>query len=110
MLGGLKKTVSTITNFWAMSNGCGCEKGFLKYIRPPYSKLFYAACCIHDDDYDRGGDKKSRLEADNRLYKNMLRIIASTDYSVWKAFNLTLIALIYYFSIRTFGNSYFNHK
>lgn len=93
-----------------MSNGCGCEKGLLKYIRPPYSKLFYAACCIHDDDYDRGGDTSSRLKADIRLYGNMLRTIANTDYKVWQMFGLTLITLLYYISVRIFGNTYFNHK
>lgn len=93
-----------------MSNGCGCEKGVLKFIRPPYSKLFYAACCVHDDDYDIGGDKKSRLKADVRLYKNMLKTIAQSDCYAWKTFGLTLIALLYYFTVRMFGNSYFNHK
>lgn len=93
-----------------MSNGCGCERGLLKFIRPPYSKLFYAACCVHDDDYDIGGDKKSRLKADVRLYKNMLKIIAQSDCYAWKTFCLTLIAILYYITVRIFGNSYFNHK
>ena len=93
-----------------MSNGCGCESGILKYIKPPCSKLFYAACCIHDDDYDIGGDEKSRKCADSRLYHNMLKIISKSDFSVWKSTILTIIALIYYMSVRIFGKTYFNYK
>lgn len=93
-----------------MSNGCGCEKGILKYIKPPYSKLFYAACCVHDDDYDKGGDKKSRHQADTRLYYNMLKTITKQDCCVWKGAVLTMVALVYYISVRIFGRAYFNYK
>lgn len=36
----------------------------MKYIRPPYAKKFYVPCCMHDDDYDRGGNKYTRMFAD----------------------------------------------
>lgn len=93
-----------------MSNGCGCETGLLKYIKPPYAKIFYAACCIHDDDYDVGGSKADRAEADAALFRNMLIIITKSNYNVWKSYHLATIALVYYISVRIFGKQYFNYK
>lgn len=93
-----------------MSNGCGCETGLLKYIKPPYAKMFYAACCIHDDDYDVGGNKADRAKADDALFRNMLITITKSDCNVWKSYHLTTMALIYYISVRIFGKQYFNYK
>lgn len=56
-----------------MSNGCGCEKGVLKFIKPPYARKFYIPCCMHDDDYDEGGDKSDRKEADRMLFFRMMK-------------------------------------
>lgn len=93
-----------------MSNGCGCESGLLKYIKPPYSKLFYVACCIHDNKYDIGGDKTDRSKADAELFRDMLIIITKGGYNVWKSFYLVTIALIYYISVRLFGKQHFSYK
>lgn len=93
-----------------MSNGCGCETGLLKYIKPPYSKLFYAACCVHDNDYDAGGNKTNRLQADTKLFRNMLKTTLNKQYSVWKTYHLITMALMYYISVRIFGKQYFNYK
>lgn len=93
-----------------MSNGCGCETGLLKYIKPPYAKIFYAACCIHDDNYDVGGSKADRAKADAALFRNMLIIITKSNYNVWKSYHLATIALVYYISVRIFGKQYFNYK
>lgn len=51
-----------------MSNGCGCQKGALRWFRPPYAKFFYVPCCMHDDEYDRGGGLQERKEADRNLF------------------------------------------
>lgn len=92
-----------------MSRGCGCERGVLRYIKPPCAQLFYPACCIHDDDYDRGGDKGAKKMADRRLFDNCLKIIGRQRASPWKSTWLTLIALLYYASVRTFGRFYFRY-
>ncbi|WP_297071344.1 hypothetical protein [uncultured Duncaniella sp.] len=91
-----------------MSRGCGCERGVLRYIKPPYARLFYPACCIHDDDYDRGGDNETRKTADRRLFRNCMKIATGLQFSPWKSTWLTLIALLYYVSVRIFGRFYFH--
>lgn len=94
-----------------MSNGCGCENGIFKWFKPPYSRTFYAACCLHDDDYDIGGDKKSREIADKALFTRMVckgnYEFASNPIKItW----IVIIALCYYFAVRIFGRFYFNYK
>lgn len=93
-----------------MSKGCGCERGLLRYIKPPFAKMFYVACCIHDDDYDRGGNKQSRKSADVSLFRNMCIIISRKEYSPWRASGLSFVALVYYVSVRLFGRFYFNYN
>lgn len=92
-----------------MSNGCGCEKGVLKYIKPPYAQKFYIPCCLHDDDYDRGGDKKARQYADRRLFQRCFKLILRQEQSSWRMVWLTLIALLYYCSVRLFGGMFYNY-
>ena len=89
-----------------MSNGCGCQSGILKFFKPPYAKKFYIPCCIHDDDYDRGGNRK---EADQRLFRGCLKIILKEETNPWKISWLTLISLFYYIAVRIFGRFYFNY-
>ena len=91
-----------------MSNGCGCESGILRYIRPPYQETFYAACCMHDDDYDRGGDKTARRSADIRFYDNMIKSALNTSKTPWRVAWLAAVALCYYAAVRVFGRFYFN--
>lgn len=91
-----------------MSNGCGCEKGVLRYFKPPYATLFYTPCCMHDDDYDRGGDKYSRLYADMMLFWRMMKIVQKQDITPTKATWLTFIAFAYYGAVRLVGWRYFN--
>lgn len=93
-----------------MSNGCGCEKGLLKYLKPPYAKDFYVPCCMHDDDYDRGGSEAERKEADKNLFLRMLKLVLSKTGNPWKIVWFVMIALLYYVSIRIFGRFYFNYK
>lgn len=89
-----------------MSKGCGCQTGILRYFIPPYSKLFYSACCIHD--YDIGGTSKDRKIADKKLSYNMKKIIYK--YNWLKKIYFKNIIILYYISIRIFGRFYFNYK
>lgn len=103
-----------------MSNGCGCESSILKWFKPPYAEMFYVPCCMHDNDYDHGGDGLDRWIADRWLYRRMIQIIYK-DYtqnyyvctklsSPWKILKLVMIANIYYISVRLFGRFYFNYS
>lgn len=88
-----------------MSNGCGCQTGFLKYIKPPYANYFYIPCCIHDDEYDLG---KNRKKADRDLFLGCMKIILKNENNPWKILWLTGIAGLYYIAVRIFGRHYFN--
>lgn len=92
-----------------MSNGCGCERGILRYLKPPLAKMFYVACCIHDDDYDKGGKPQERKSADVSLFRNMCKIIERKQCDPWRAFGYTAIALLYYACVRLCGRFYFNY-
>ena len=93
-----------------MGNGCGCSKGLLKYIRPPYAKTFYVPCCMHDDDYDRGGDGQDRKTADRHLFSRMVKLSSRLYSNPWKIAWLVAVALLYYGSVRLFGKFYFNYN
>lgn len=86
-----------------MSNGCGCQTGLLKYLRPPYAKLFYVACCRHDDNYESDMPRK---EADRLLFRDMLYIVYKGDYKVMYSLFLISIAYLYYICVRLFGWQY----
>lgn len=90
-----------------MSNGCGCQTGILRFIKPPYAKKFYVPCCIHDDDYDRGGDRK---EADKCLFLGCMKTILKEETNPWKIFWLSFVSLSYYIAVRIFGRFYFNNN
>ena len=79
-----------------MSKGCGCQKGVLKYIKPPY--------------YDIGGDGEKRREADKMLFLRMLKVSQKDCSNPYALTWFTLIALLYYVSVRIFGRFYFNYK
>lgn len=91
-----------------MSNGCGCQKGVLRWFRPPYARLFYVPCCMHDDEYDRGGGKQERKKADRNLFYRMLRTVQQNETRPLRIVWLTTVALGYYACVRMFGRWYFN--
>lgn len=93
-----------------MSKGCGCQSGLLRFVKPPYAKKFYVPCCIHDDDYERGGGKTERLMSDRDLFLRMMRIVNDNEISPWRVTWFTLVALLYYVSVRVFGWRFFNFK
>ncbi len=92
-----------------MSNGCGCETGWLKWFRPPYAQAFYAACCVHDDDYDRGGTEEDRMEADLRLLGNMMLTVKRGGHCWVKRKWMALWAVAYYVAVRNCGAPYFKY-
>lgn len=92
-----------------MSNGCGCSKGVLKYIKPPYAERYYAACELHDNAYDKGGGSRDRKEADTNLFLNMQKVSSRQSRNPYALAWFTLIALLYYMSIRLFGSFFFNY-
>lgn len=90
-----------------MSNGCGCESGILKYIRPPHAKMFYAACVKHDNAYDWGGDAEARKRADKELFRDCMKISSRRTKNALKRLYFACIAILYYVSVRIFGWIYF---
>lgn len=92
-----------------MSNGCGCQKGVLRFVKPPYAQKFFLPCELHDNDYDIGGSEKERREADLSLFLRMQKVShrehRNPHILVW----FSLIALLYYVSVRVFGRFYFNY-
>ena len=92
-----------------MSNGCGCESGVLKYIKPPYAKYFDLPCREHDDAYDMGGNEKMRQRADKWLFRGCFGTVYEKETNPWKMVWLSLIALFYYTSVRLFGFMFFNY-
>lgn len=91
-------------------NGCGCEKGILRFFKPPYSKLFNNACNVHDEAYANGGDKIDRLSADRMLFRNIVAISYYSFISPYRMAWMVIMALIYYIAVRIFGKNYFNYK
>lgn len=92
-----------------MSKGCGCSKGVLRFIKPPYAKKYYAACVLHDNEYDKGGGEEQRKEADTNLFLNMQKVSSRQSRNPYALTWFTLIALLYYISTRLFGRYYFNY-
>ena len=93
-----------------MSNGCGCEKGFLRFVKPPLAKYFYVPCCLHDNAYDVGGTASKRKQSDQYLYIGMVQTVLKREQSPLKATLYIGIALLYYVCVRAFGRFYFNYK
>lgn len=94
-----------------MSNGCGCERGLLRHIKPPYANMFHLPCCVHDDAYDIGGDAAARRSADRDLFRRCITVIQRNERNPWRMMWLFNIAMLYYICVRVFGFMYFNkHK
>lgn len=92
-----------------MSKGCGCQSGIFKWLKPPYAKKFDLPCVIHDDAYDIGGNERDRKAADKILFYRIIELVNREYPTPWKTTWFTLIALLYYVSVRAFGKFYFNY-
>lgn len=91
-----------------MSNGCGCERGLFRWVKPPYAEKFRAACELHDDYYERG--YLSRKKCDEVLFMNMVRKVNETETKPMRVLWFVNIAMLYYVSVRLFGWMYFKKK
>lgn len=85
--------------FWKPGiNGLGVF-GFHKL---PCRIRFDKAAKQHDLDYDKGGNSRSRMIADDKFLKNELRSCVTTTQKV--------LAYTYYGIVRLFGNMFFNYN
>lgn len=91
-----------------MSNGCGCERGLFRWVKPPYAEKFRAACELHDDYYEWG--YLSRKKCDEVLFMNMVRKVNVTETKPMRVWWFVNIAMLYYVSVRLFGWMYFKKK
>lgn len=91
-----------------MSNGCGCERGLFRWVKPPYAEKFRAACELHDDYYEWG--YLSRKKCDEVLFMNMVRKVNETETKPMRVWWFVNIAMLYYVSVRLFGWMYFKKK
>lgn len=91
-----------------MSNGCGCERGLFRWVKPPYAETFRAACELHDDYYEWG--YLSRKKCDEVLFMNMVRKVNETEAKPMRVWWFVNIAMLYYVSVRLFGWMYFKKK
>ena len=57
-----------------------------------------------------GGDGEKRREADKMLFLRMLKVSQKDCRNPYALTWFTLIALLYYVSVRIFGRFYFNYK
>ena len=92
------------------SYGCGCATGLLKYIKPPYAKRYYVPCFLHDNEYDKGGDECNRKVVDRQLFNNMQKVSRQLSNEPFTLTWFTLIALLYYVSVRLFGRFFYKYK
>ena len=90
-----------------MNKGCGCQTGILKHIKPPYADLFHLPCCIHDDDYDIGGDAAARRTADRNLFRRCVKIVNRSEMNPWRVMWLVHVAMLYYIAVRVLGFMFF---
>nr|DAL02907.1 MAG TPA: Group XII secretory phospholipase A2 precursor (PLA2G12) [Caudoviricetes sp.] len=106
---GVKRMVSITkpSSHPSMSNGCGCQTGLFRYIKPPYARMFHLPCCIHDDAYEIGGDKHSRRMADRELFRRCTVVVCRNEHNPWRMMWLFTIAMTYYIAVRIFGFIYF---
>lgn len=92
------------------SNGCGCQKGLLRFARIPYGETFRAACEWHDWLYHVGGGSSDRHKADRALFAGMMRRVQAVEQRPIRMWWMTTIALMYYIAVRIFGRHYFNKR
>lgn len=92
-----------------MSNGCGCEHGLLRWVRPPFAAFFRAACELHDNDYDIGGTPADRKVADALLLQRCVRLIADAERPPLTMIAQCASAALMWAAVRCFGMFYFNN-
>lgn len=78
-------------------NGCG-----VLGMRAPFYNRYKEYCCLHDLNYDHGGNGRDRRRADNHLLSQMI----DRESSLW----MSLWCLLYYAAVRLTGWMFFNYK
>lgn len=116
-LGKLKEHLIVSDGFWdrwgekrKTCNGCGT--GWNKYLVPDtvYGLNIRVVCCIHDDDYERGGTQKDKDKADNNIHDNIDIIIDLFDRWYYPTKLAKLRANTYRNVVQKAGDSAFNFK
>lgn len=91
-------------------NGCGT--GWNKYLVPNtvYGLNIRIVCCIHDEDYERGGTEEDRKLADERIHDNINIIIDLYDEWYYPTKAAKLRADTYRLVVQKMGAGAFNYK
>ena len=83
-------------------NGCGGKGGVVK---PPYRIFFKTSCNFHDYSYWCGGNKTDRKEADQGLYKAMVKDCSGLPIQRWLRYRPW--CWLYYIGVRICGGRFF---
>lgn len=46
--------------------------------------MFHLPCCVHDDDYDIGGNAAARRTADRELFRRCIIVIQRNERNPWR--------------------------
>ena len=90
----------------AVANGCGAQKGWQSWIRPPQGHA-RIHCDRHDIRYRRGGTWKDRQIADRELLAGLLSDMRQMRW--WQQPGFFLKAYLYYAAVRIFGRYDWHH-
>ena len=100
---------------YAPKDGCGCgaDRAAFDYVPDSFwfgSVSFKAACCIHDDRYDRGGSEADKIKADRELLMNLI-VIADDTMEKWYIPTALIRrrAMTYYDAVMRAGKKSFNY-
>ena len=111
----LKKELSVPEGFWELwevnhkdCNGCG--SGWNAKLVPDtiYGLLIRIVCCIHDEDYTRGGTLEDKNRYDLRFKENLLKLIRLYDKWYYPAELAETRANTYYKTVSKLGHGAFN--
>lgn len=112
----LKKKLKVSDGFWDTweekrkdCNGCGT--GLNQYLVPDtvYGLNIRIVCCVHDNDYEKGGTEEDRKLFDENLHDNIEIIIDCYDKWYYPTKAAKLRADTFRLFVRKFGNSSFNY-
>ena len=114
---GLKEKLIVPDGFWdtweRKRKGCnGCGTGWNKYLVPNtvYGLNIRIVCCIHDEEYERGGTEEDKVIADNNIHDNIDIIIGLYDHWYYPTKLAKARANTYRFVVQQAGDSAFNFK
>ena len=90
-------------------NGCGT--GWNKHLVPNtvYGLNIRIVCCIHDEDYERGGTEEDKKIADERIHDNIEIIINLYDKWYYPSKLARQRANTYRFFVQVAGDDAFNY-